>query len=870
MNKKSILKDSLITFGLTVLLMIVIFSLTRILPGQEKVIFPSDLYHQYAVFGRLLMDKLWDGSNFFYSWNIGMGGNTALLFAFASMSPLNIFYMLLKDIEIATLVITILKPALAAAFFCAYGRYNLRQESKIVIAISIGYGIGSFYFAVIMMNSIAEGLYFLPLILLFVKRFLDTGKKAGLALVYALSFLSCFYGGFIVGISSLGYLCLCIFVHRHYTGRERMRILFGYAVSVVTAVLLSACVLLPAAYYAVALNSDAGEGASGLFIPTPFWDILPCFLPGREYVLDTPFPYLYCGLLTLILMFLYLINREIAKRERICVAAVVLILVISMMFKPVYMFMHMFNAPNGYTIRFAYVLSFVVASAAVRQLSCLQLSCLHKIRLRPVIIFLAAVLALCFVAPMLDKVLQTGMRIDTSFKIKGLIAVLMLLWIWLLYRYRKGQGGKGIVLLAVLLTMIEIVVNGYYLLSGVGYYTRDFYDDKNQIAEDSIARIKAEDNGIYRIAYPDRHNFNMQTAYGYYGIAYFSSAVNEASSHALNRLGYARGDFEMSDYCQNDIMRMIFGTKYTVYSPWYTLEGEYEVIRNPYSLPLGYMVREEILSYVFSENVFVNQQSLLECMTGEAALCMEIYNGGISIYPQNVDLAQIDQGVRVVGANLENGRAYLKFAIPYQDGVSPYACFFTNLDRNVSNVPWISRSPGIDALRLDVCVLAQPHAVQMVQEGEEHVVYIIFSNNNIVDIFNIENVDFALYHEDGLAVYHEELAKAGMQIEVMEDGYVKGRVESTEEKPVLFTSFPYEEGWKAYVDGKEQEIVPLLEGGFIGLRLEPGEHEVELCFTAPYSVEGKWLSFCGLILLIILIIWDLYDKKKDKLGKEQG
>lgn len=860
MNKKNIWTDSLITFGLAVVTMIVIFAFVGILPGQEKVIFPGDLYYQCAVFGRLITEKLRDGSNFFYSWNVGMGGNTALFFAFVAMSPLNIFYYLINNIEIATLLIVILKPAFAAAFFCAYGKYNLRQESKLIIAISLGYGICSYYFAMMMMNSIAEGLYFLPLVLIFVKYFLDTGRKTGLTLIYAVSFLAYFYGGFIVGISSFGYLCLCIFVHRRYTGRQRLKILLRYALCVVTAVLLSACVLLPAAYYAVALNSKAGDTGYIGFISSPIWDIFSCFMPGREYVLNTPFPYLYCGLLTLILMFFYLFNHRIAKRERVCVIAAILVLIFSMMVEPVYLMLHMFNEPNGYTVRFAYVLSFVAASAAVR-----QLSYLHQIRLRSMTIFFVLALVLYFVSPMLDSILQIGKWWNVSFKVMGLIAVLMLLWMWLLYRYRKGQGGKVMVLLAVLLTMIEIAVNGYYLLSGVGYYTRDFYEDKNQIAENSVARIKAEDNGIYRIAYPDKHNYNMQTAYDYYGIAYFSSAVNEASSHALNRLGYARGDFEISDSCQNDIMRMIFGTKYTVYSPWYTLEGEYEIIRNPYSLPLGYMVREEILSYIFSENVFVNQQSLLECMTGEAVLCMENYDGGISIYPQNVVLAQIEQGVGVLGADLEDGMAYLKFAIPYQDGVIPYACFFTNLDKNLGNAPWISRSPGIDALRLDVCVLAQPHAVQMVQEGEDYVVYIIFPNNNIVDIFNLENVDFALYHENGLSVYHEELAKAGMQIEIMEDGYVKGKVEASEVKPVLFTSFPYEEGWKAFVDGEEQEILPLLEGGFIGLRLEPGEHEVELRFTAPYSMEGKWLSCCGIIILMILIVWDLYDKNKQKV-----
>lgn len=869
MSKKNICKDSLITFGLAVLTMMVAFALTKILPGQEKVIFPNDLYYQYAVFGRQYMEKLREGSNFFYSWNIGMGCNTALLFAFVAMSPLNFFYLIIDDIEIATLVILTLKPALAAAFFCAYARYNLRQESKLVIAVSLGYGLGSFYFAVMMMNSIAEGLYFLPLVMIFLKRFMDTGEKAGLTLIYTLSFLSYFYGGFIVGLSSLGYFCLCIFVHRQYTGRERMKILLRYAACVTAAVLLSACVLLPAAYYAVNLNSQAGENGLFGFVPTPLWDILPCFLPGRRYALDMPFPYLYCGTLTLLLLFLYFANRRIVKREKICVAVSMLVLIFSMMAEPVYLFLHMFNTPDGYTIRFAYVLSFVAASAAVRQMAFQQLPASDRTKSRTVVIFLAAALILYFITPVVDSKLKIGTQTGISYKTVGLVTLVVLLWIWLIFRYQKGQNGRGLIMLAILVTMIETSADGCYLMMDDGSFVREFYEVRHQTAENAIGRIKGEDEGIYRIDYPDKHNLNMQTAYDYYGIAYFSSAVNEASAHALDRLGYARGDFTVADSCQNEIMKMIFGTKYSVQAPWNMPKGEYEIKENPYSLPLGYMVRKEILTFAFTENVFDNQQRLLDCMAAGDVLCMEIYEGGVSLYPQNVNLIQTDSGVGVGGVeSIIREDAYLKFTIPYREGIKPYAYFRSDLDRNLFYVPLIATTPEAELVRIEFARLSQPQTVPMVQEGGEYVVYlvfpVIFQDYGIFEHFILENVDFALFHEDGLSVCHEELAKAGMEIEVMEDGYVRGRVAASDEKPVLFTSFPCEEGWKAFVDGKEQEIVPLLEGGFIGLMLEPGVHEIEFRFTAPYSIQGKWLSLCGFVLWLVLIVWDLYDKKKIK------
>ena len=82
---------------------------------------------------------------------------------------------------------------------------------------------------------------------------------------------------------------------------------------------------------------------------------------------------------------------------------------------------------------------------------------------------------------------------------------------------------------------------------------------------------------------------------------------------------------------------------------------------------------------------------------------------------------------------------------------------------------------------------------------------------------------------------------------------MKGTIE-VKEDGLFYTSVPYEEGWKAFVDGKEVEITPIgkfesydvethqhsLEGGsLISFPLTKGSHEIRL----RYYPKGFWIGF---------------------------
>ena len=77
---------------------------------------------------------------------------------------------------------------------------------------------------------------------------------------------------------------------------------------------------------------------------------------------------------------------------------------------------------------------------------------------------------------------------------------------------------------------------------------------------------------------------------------------------------------------------------------------------------------------------------------------------------------------------------------------------------------------------------------------------------------------------------------------------------------VLF-SVPYEDGFSAYVDGKETEIVKA-DFGFMAVCLEEGEHTIEFRYSLSYLKYGVYTSVFGLILFTGIAIYGIISKKK--------
>ena len=65
----------------------------------------------------------------------------------------------------------------------------------------------------------------------------------------------------------------------------------------------------------------------------------------------------------------------------------------------------------------------------------------------------------------------------------------------------------------------------------------------------------------------------------------------------------------------------------------------------------------------------------------------------------------------------------------------------------------------------------------------------------------------------------------------------------------LVTSFPYDKGFTATVNGEKTEI-EVVNKAFVGIRLKEGKNDIVIKYKAPLFVEGVFVSIFGVLLLL--------------------
>ena len=96
------------------------------------------------------------------------------------------------------------------------------------------------------------------------------------------------------------------------------------------------------------------------------------------------------------------------------------------------------------------------------------------------------------------------------------------------------------------------------------------------------------------------------------------------------------------------------------------------------------------------------------------------------------------------------------------------------------------------------------------------------------------------------------LKQTKFEVQELGNYYIKGNINNTK-SGILQISTSYSSGWRAYVDGKETEVIKV-NTGFIGIPLEEGIHEINFVYSTPWIKTGAIVSILGILGLIIIII----------------
>ncbi len=868
----------MISFVLGATAMYVMLSYAQMLTTGKYIILAGDSLQIYAANMRMLIDNIINGENPWFSFSMSMGLNTALSLAFQMMSPFNILYLIFydKDFNVITAAVIVLKTGLAAAMFQIFASKVLKAKGIHSILFSVFYGMCAFSVIYGVFNFMwLDGVYALPVVALAVYKAVKEGKFSLLTFSYAYIFIVQFYQGYMIGIFSLMYfVLLLVLFKKEERVMKPVKYVLHYLLSLVSAVLISAVIWVPLALFLLhyhptdstvfeVMNTDLLGVGNHLF-----WGAF-------QNLYDSPF--IYCGIPALLLFPFFFLNKEIDKRERIIAGVLVAFFFAACIFLPLYKLMHAFDAPDMWGFRFSFILSFLICAVSCRESQ--YIPTIGFKRLGAYVLFL---FGLFFLEQQLEKatygtfVYNTGRNLAVNL---GLTA----LWILLVFLYeKKEQWRTTLVALMIFAGMAECITNGSVRLSDSffreSFMKEDYYYAWYEDMELSTGAIDSVgDSDFYRTIILSDMGKNSDSFWGYNGVSDFGTAENQNLREFLDSMGVYTTIRRTFATGYTPSLEMLLSVK--IRGKIYTgmkmagYDAQPVISENKYRLPVGFMVDEKALSEVeMTNNAFVNQNRVFAALTGEESV--DLYKpveedkityeeNGLILTGENKNLflrSGVEDGNMVIRVKDVDDSVYMQIVSnePKDLIQGVYVSLVENMNEEEDNSAWI------------------PAAYKLWRTNNDHYIQ-LYTSGNFDIMFETAGIHIYRSDEKVLGEIFEDLNRESLQVEEWEDGYVKGTIQTSGERKVLFTSIPYVEGWDVKVDGIRVPVVPVLNDTFVGVVIpKEGVHEIELRYRCPGQWAGVFCMLAGIVLFAVLIYTEYKKKSKgnavvnDNVTEKQG
>ncbi|MBR1471956.1 MAG: YfhO family protein [Lachnospiraceae bacterium] len=859
----------LFAFFLSLLTFILFLFLYGVLGLGNYTILRGDLFAQYIDFISLFLKVLKGEENFWYSFSVYLGSGTALTYAYYTLSPFNLLYLAdFIPIPTMTIIVIALKISLSAATFTLFSIRVLKQRNLSALFFSLCYAFNSFnitfHFNIVWLDAI----FMLPLIALLTVELVKTGRFLALSLSWFYLFLTNFYMAYIVGIFVAACYICCLIIYQQQWNRQTIKhwlfLSFRFALSVILAAGMSAAILMPTAHYLISHLADDNSGFETL--DTSILSIINSMMVGEMPDLDNRQPLLYCGLPVLFLFPFYFSLKQFTKKERIVTGSLLFFYFFSMLILPAYVFMHAFDYPNWYGYRFSFCVSFLLCAIALRaypflkQVPSGKLSC-----------WLAVLILIYSVMISLGPVLNISWSQSNNSHEFAINLIFFSAWAILYLVQNKGILSKCrhvaplLQVMSFILLIAELTLNGFLCMKHIGLtpLSEEEFDQWYYPVASSVNTIKENDNGLYRISVAGERNQNSPCMFGYAGLNTFSSSDDYPLRQALRSFGIATANRCIMESGYTDLTYMLLGVKYRIELD--TNDGEEslngtvpaQISLLPYNLPFAYMVSDSIRNYSPVENPFTNQETFVRCITGEewhfytpiSLEDLQLFN-----YNATMDTGSEHTIFSIRSAFGETG--YVTFSAKPRENKEYYACFTQNYSSADTYSAFIVGD--VNGFRETPAMSYGALAKGTEFLGKERNGYLNISVFLPSDApsYSCNDMFFAYYDDAKLPALCQSLSKHAFSLESYsrKDTTITGTVTATKDRPILFTSIPFDKGWQVWVDGNLHPVISTMDQAFLAVELLPGTHYITLQYTAPFSRIGKYISITSLIVYLILTV----------------
>lgn len=830
--------------------------------GADRQMIWSDLREQYYPFLQEFHARVRDGESLLWSWDGGMGTDYLSLIAYYVASPLNLISLFFPATilrEVMSVLLTV-KIGCAGLFFAWMLRSIFRKNDVSITFFGWMFAFCSFimgyYWDTIWMDTVA----LLPLVFLGLYKLVTEGKFRLYVVSLALAVLSNYYlGAFVCYFCVIAFFAIAAI--RQVYGREFLSRLLQFGGCSLLGGGLTAFLLLHTGISLASTDSAASGGIQQLDFYDSYTEVIGNMLAFNNPTAMSGLPNLYCGILPLLLLVVYLRSKKISLEDKIINVTFLVFFIFSSNFNLFDFILHGFRFPNMLPGRYTFLICFVLLLIGYRGFLLLK-------DMNSIDIFGMAGLGILMIG-------ISCFSLGTEKTMANVILVAAYLLFLFLYERRFLRKRTLTVFLCLLITG-EMCASLTLSMDTVGKSNYFGYPYRYNEFKKLTATMEEMDPSFWRTEFHCRYYLNDGTMYRYRGVNQFSSTANRHVTKFLSTISFTTGANSYYYNFSSPVNNSLLGLKYIIArsgdlmggtkTQWfYSQEGEadhgdLQVYRNTAYLGAGFMANKAIENMEYTNSPFQVQNRLFQGLTGSSESIF------FSRKPDGYETYNFE--------SFEQQGSEYRFTSGVSEGVLDlnYTAASTGTYYAYMNVGGggdieVTVNPGTTEARTyhhPVASLRYIAPVCEVNAGDKIRIRITTEakkeNCNIscyLYYFNEGNFD------EGWATLTDEI----WEPTDFSDTHLKGDI-TVKEDGLFCTVIPYSEDWTLYVDGVETETRRVLsgdvvkngkvdsrvEGPYIGAHLTEGTHTLELRYTPKGLIPGIGISLACLITFLVLAI----------------
>lgn len=819
------------------------YYVNEVVPFGKYSLLCVDFYHQYGPMTYEYVHRLLGNGSIVYSFYQGLGLPIFRNFLNYLSSPVNLLLLFFnKSNHLTGLSLVIGLKAVLSATTCAYYlKKKFKNNSILLVPLSLLYAFSAYYRAYYWNLMWIDGMVFLPLITLGIENIINNDKWKLYLVSLFIMIIANYFIAYMICIYCVIYFIVYLLYKTDYKKKFKDILLFiskktlKFGGISLLAGALTAFLMLPMATSMASISATGSEMPTSQYYLFTLTDFIKNHLSCVNSVIfksdPVNTPNVSAGIISIFLLFTYILNINIPKKNKICYLSIYIIFLTIIFVPQLDFIIQAFHVPNDLPYRYSFIYTFIMIIIGAYSIQNLDKESFIKL-------LISFVLIIGFVLIIYNE------GFDNASKEAILINVIVLsifLLFFLLGKYLKPYRSIFYFSL-ILVASIDCIESMNYGLQ-VSQIANNFYSSTEEM-DRKIDYIHNYDNSqFYRIDAVYNHTLNDSAKSFYNGITTFSSMAYENMAKLQKKLGNKGNDINSYLYViQTPVYDMMFDTKYIIGNEIDTNRytrlnyKDDSIYQFNMSLGLAYGVYDDIFDWDYKNTSPIKVQN--DYIT-RATHVENVFNEMTPIRKEEL----ASDSLRLVKYTYENPKELM------------YLYFKT------SSVSFVKIGNELYAKNDDYQnIELGPYSYN---DYDDEYLISVLSEDETIEII----VGYNYYLEDSAIPYYidsnklneayEVLRNKTMAITSFNEDTITGQMYLNEDS-LIYTSIPYDKGWEVYINDKRVETYSIGDA-LLAFNAEKGLSKIELRYRIPKFKLGLIISTISLAIVFQLLY---LDKKK--------